>query len=449
MKGFGTVVTGTVVTGQLGKDDAVVQFPQQRTLRIRGLQVHGRPAERVFAGQRAAINLAGVEKAEIARGDQLAAPDALLISYLLNVELRLLPEVPRDLTQRTRVRLHLGTSEVIGRLVLLERETFAPGETQLVQLRLESPLASRYGDRFIIRHYSPLYTMGGGRVIDPAPNKSRRVKMELATRLRALAGDDPVALTEQVIWLQSTRGIKQSEGFIRTGLSDKTLSKSLAQLSSLGRIVNIDPAEKKFIHRDTLERVSKFLVKVLEQFHRAFPEREGVTRAELAGKLATLYSDREVGQILARLVKDGAIEQHDQVFRNPGHEKTVSGQEEAKLREFVARIEEGGVQPVRRSALFETCGVDEKTGTRLLKMALHAGRLVRVKDDLYYTPETLRGIEAKLRQYLAEREKITVVDFKDLIGLTRKHAVDLLEHFDAEKVTIRLDNERILRQASS
>ena len=448
MKGFGTVVTGTVVTGQLGKDDSAVQFPQRKSLRVRGLQVHGLPAERVFAGQRAAINLAGVEKSEIDRGDQLAAPDSLLISYLLNVELRLLAGIPRDLTQRTRVRLHLGTSEVIGRLVLLERESFAPGETQLVQLRLEAPVASRYGDRFIIRNYSPVYTLGGGRVVDPAPNKSRRVKAELATRLAALAGDDPLALSEQVIWLQSTRGIRQDEGYIRTGLAEKTLSKALAQLSSQGRIINIEPQERKFIHRHTMERIGRFLVKVLEQHHRAYPEREGMTRPELAGKLATLYQEREVGHILARLGKDGVIEQHGQVFRNPGHEKSVTGQEEFRLQAFVAAVTGGGVQPARRTALLEAVGVDEKTGTRLLKMATHAGRLVRVKDDLYYTPETLREIEARLRAYLLEKRKITVIDFKDLIGLTRKHAVDLLEHFDAERVTIRLDNERVLRQSA-
>ena len=449
MKGFGTVVTGTVVSGALEKDHPVVQFPAQKPVRVRGLQVHGQPADRVQAGQRAAINLTGIEKAEIERGDQLAAPGSLLISYLLNVELRLLENVPRDLTQRTRVRLHLGTSEIIGRLVLLEGETFAPGETQLVQLRLEAPAASRFGDRFIVRNYSPLYTLGGGRVIEPAPNKSRRVKAELGKRLRALAGGDPAALVEEVIWLQSTRGVKQAEGFIRTGMAEKQLAKTLAQLSSQGTVVNIDPQEKKFIHRHTLERIGRFLVRVLEQFHQNFPEREGMTRAELAGKLSTLFSDKEVAQMLGRLTKDGVIDQQEQVFRNPGHEGTVSGEQEALLAQFVAQIEQGGNQPARKTALFDAVGVDQKAGTRLLKMASHAGKLVRVKDDLYYTPGTLAKIETALRGYLEQNEKITVVDFKDLAGITRKHAVDLLEHFDAAKVTLRLDNERVLRRSSS
>ena len=449
MKGFGTVVTGTVVSGQIGKDEPVWQYPQRRSLRIRGLQIHGRPAERVFAGQRAAINVAGVEKSEIARGDQLAAENSLLIGYLLNVELRLLKDIPRDLTQRTRVRLHLGTREVIGRLVLLERPAFAPGETQLVQLRLEAPVASRHGDRFIIRNYSPVFTLGGGRVIDPAPSKSRRVRAELSRRLRALAGDDPLALVEEAVWLQSTRGIRQDEGYLRTGLSEKTLAKVLAQLSSQGKLIQIDPADRKYVHRFTLERIGTFVRKVLDQHHRQFPEREGMSRAELAGKMSTLFNDKEVHGILTRLGKDARIEQNDQLFRNPGHEKTVSGQDETLLAKLVAAVEAGGGQPARRTALFEACGVDEKTGTRLLKLAAHEGRLVRVRDDLYYTPPRLQEIAAALRTYLAAHGKITVIDFKDLIGVTRKHAVDLLEHYDAERVTIRLDNERVLRQSAS
>ncbi|MCH8842843.1 MAG: selenocysteine-specific translation elongation factor [SAR324 cluster bacterium] len=446
MKGFGTVVTGTVIAGTLGKNDPVIQYPHQSELRIRGFQVHGQSTDRIEAGQRAAINLAGIEKSDIERGHQLAAPGSLLNGFLINIELRLLDGIPRDLTQRTRVRLHLGTSEIIGRLVLLERETFAPGETQLVQLRLEAPVSARYGDRFIIRNYSPMFTLGGGRIIDPAPIKSRRVKAALSTRLKALAGADALALTEGVIFLQSTRGIKESEGFIRTGLGGKSLRQAMQKLASQGTIFNIDPAEKRYIHRDTLHRIGTFLLRVLNQFHTSFPERDGMTRAELAGKLSAIYSDKQVGHLLQRLVQQGVIGQQEQNYRAPGHEKSVTGEQVELMERLAARILEGGAQPMRKTMLLESCGIDNKTGMQLLNLASHDGRLVRVKDDLYYVPETLEGIERALRKFLGENEKITVVDFKDLTGVTRKHAVDLLEHFDTRKVTIRVDNERVLRQ---
>ena len=446
LKGFGTVVTGTVVTGRLTKDDPVVQLPGGKPLRIRGIQVHGQATDAVEAGQRAAINLVGLGKEDIHRGDQLAAPDSLLTSYLLNVELRLLEDIPHDLTQRTRVRLHLGTREAFGRIVLLEEDVFTPGQTQLIQLRLESPVSCRYGDRFIVRNYSPLFTLGGGRVIDPAPNKSRRIRRELSIRLKDLVGDDPERLVEQVIYLQAIRGVRASEGFIRTGLSEKQFTRAIQALSSQGRIVQIDPNERKYLHESTLNRLSGFFKRALERHHREFPDREGMTRPELAGKLSLIFNDKEVGQVLARLVKLGQIEQSDQIFLLPGHEKNVAGQDEELLAKCVGVIRAAGIQPPRRTVLLDTCGLEAKEGNRILKLGSHNQQLVRIKDDLYYTPETLAEIEQKLRGYLKQHRQITVIDFKDLMGLARGHAIDLLEHFDAMRVTIRLENHRELRQ---
>ena len=447
IKGFGTVITGTVVAGKLNKDSAVTQYTKGEPLRIRGLQVHGRAVDEIEAGQRAAINLTGISKEDIQRGDQLAEPGSLLTSYLLNVELKLLDDIPRDLTQRTRIRLHLGTQEVIGRITLLEGERFRPGETQLIQLRLEKEVSPRFGDRFIIRNYSPIVTLGGGRVIDPAPYKSRRLKGGLAERLKLLAGDDEPALVEQVIYLQGNRGVKAREGFIRTGMSAKQFDRAIAGLSSQGKIFNMDPAEKKYMHESTVDRIGGFTKRILSAHHKAHPERDGMSRAELAGKMSALFTDKEVGALLGRLAKKEVIEQDAQIFRLGGHEKSISGQQEELLARFVEVIEAGDLMPPRKTALFEASGVDTKTGMRLVKLGVHEKRLVRVKDDLYYTPKVLAGIEGRLRQYLKEHGEITVIDFKDLTGVTRKHAVDLLEHFDSARVTLRLENHRVLREA--
>jgi selenocysteine-specific elongation factor len=447
LKGFGTIVTGTVLAGRLAKDEEAVQYPAGRRVRIRGLQTHGRSVDSVEAGQRAAINLAGIEKEDIQRGDQLAAPDSLLTSFLLNVELKLLEDAPKDLTQRSRARMHLGTREVIGRIVLLEGERFEAGQTQLIQVRLEQPVSTRHGDRFIVRNYSPLFTLGGGRVIDPAPSKSRRVRAELATRLKALAGDEPEALVEQAIWLQAARGVRANEGSIRTGLSARAFVRAVEKLSSQGQAVNVDPGDNpRFVHAQALERVASFLERVLETYHKSFPEREGMSRAELAGKLSLLFSEKEVGTILQRLVKQGRAFQNGQAYARTGHAKSLTGQQEDSLTRLIGAIRAGGVMAPRRTHLFEAARLDEKTGQQALNLGTHNRRLVRVKDDLYYIPEVLAGIEQQLRDYLKERQQITVIDFKDLIGVTRKHAVDLLEHFDAERVTLRLDNHRVLRQ---
>lgn len=445
LKGFGTVVTGTVLAGTLKKTDQPVQFPKNTPVRIRGIQVHGEEVQEVSAGQRAAINLTGISTEEIIRGDQLAATESLLTSYILNVEMRLLKSIPRDLTQRTRVRLHLGTREVLGRIVLLEEEAFAPGETQLIQIRLEKPISSRFGDRFIIRHYSPVYTLGGGRVIDPAPSKARRVQRELADRLKALAGTDPLALTEQAAYIQGIGGVKAGEGFLRTGMGNKSFEKVLSQLASQNKIVLLDPQEKKYVHHHVLERLGGFLEKVIDAYHKDFPDREGTTRAELVGKMATLFNEREVAAILTRLVKEGRLAQEGQTYQRPGHEKSLNEEDGTLLEQAKKHLQEGGMQPPRKTALLEALGLDEKKGMKLLKSAAHEKKLVRIKDDLYYTPEVLTQIREKLITHLNAQNQVTVIDFKDLVGVARKHAVDLLEYFDAEKLTLRLEDHRVLR----
>jgi selenocysteine-specific elongation factor len=207
------------------------------------------------------------------------------------------------------------------------------------------------------------------------------------------------------------------------------------------------------VHAAALDRVGHYLERVLESFHAAHPEREGMTRAELAGKLSLIFSDKEVGVVLQRLVKRERIEQQGgagsgQTFALKGHRKSVSGEQEAGVSRLIEAIRKGGAQPARRGALLDGAGLDEKTGQHLLNLASHSHQLVRVKDDLYYTPDILAGIEERLRGFLTEHRQITVIEFKELTGVTRKHAVDLLEHFDAQRVTLRLEDHRVLRQGA-
>ena len=255
LKGFGTVVTGTVLSGSLRQDEEVQQFPQQRSVRIRGLQAHSQTVSEVFAGQRAALNLAGITKEEIQRGDQLAKEGSLLTSYMLNASLTLLEDVSAALKNRTRIRLHLGSQEVFGRIVLLEGETLSPGKTTLVQFRLESLVCARHGDRFIVRSYSPMFTLGGGMVIDPSPSKSRRVLHELSGRLRRLHDGDENVRSAEVIYLQSVKGVIEAEFSVRSGLSAKQSAKILQLLQSQQQVLCVDPFSKRYLHVQHVERI--------------------------------------------------------------------------------------------------------------------------------------------------------------------------------------------------
>ena len=442
VKGFGTVVTGTVHSGSLEAEGEVRLFPENKNLRVRGIQVHGDSRKSIHAGNRAALNLAGISQEAVRRGDQLALGDSLLTSYMLNVELEILEDVSSDLKQRSRVRVHLGSREVMGRVILLESSSLAPSTVSLVQLRLEEQVSSRYGDRFIIRSYSTLRTLGGGRIIDPAPGKSRRIQRDLAERLRRVAGSENEIRVEEVIYLQSVRGVVEREVALRAGLSVRQSVKWLQGLQSRRKILCVDPVRKRFVHVDHLERVGKFLLKVLETHHRNYPEREGMNRVELGGKLSLLFNDREMEVLLKFYVKNELLTAHRALFALPGHESHVSDQTRKQVRQCIEIIRRGGFQPLRRTLILKELGLDEKKGIELLKSAVHEKRLVRVAEDLHYTPEQIDGAIERLREHFTKNSFITVIEFKELLDISRKHAVELLEYFDTRHLTVREDNKR-------
>ena len=442
VKGFGTVVTGTVLSGSLEAEGEVRLFPENKNLRVRGIQVHGDSRKSIYAGNRAALNLAGISQEAVRRGDQLALGDSLLTSYMLNVELEILEDVSSDLKQRSRVRVHLGSREVMGRVIILESSSLAPGTVSLVQLRLEEQVSSRYGDRFIIRSYSTLRTLGGGRIIDPAPGKSRRIQRDIAERLRCVAGSKNEIRVEEVINLQSVRGVVEHEVALRAGLSVRQSVKWLQGLQSRRKILCVDPIKKRFVHVDHLERVGKFLLKVLETHHRNYPEREGMNRVELGGKLSLLFNDREMEVLLKFYVKNKMLTAHQSLFALPGHESHVSDQTRKQVRQCIEIIRRGGFQPLRRTLILKELGLDEKKGIELLKSAVHEKKLVRVAEDLHYTPEQIDGAIERLKEHFTKNSFITVIEFKELLDISRKYAVELLEYFDTQHLTVREDNKR-------
>ncbi len=445
IKGFGTVVTGTVLTGRWNKGDDLWQYPHHQPIRVRGLQVHGQATEQAEAGQRVAFNLAGLSKEDIQRGDQLASPHSLMNSYMLNVELSVLATIPFSLHRRDRVRLHLGTQEVIGRIIPLEQESIEPGDSQLAQLRLEKPVSGRFGDPLIIRQFSPVRTLGGGRIIDPAPSKSRRIRAELKKRLDLVRGQDKQQQIEQVIYLQATQGVWQKDLTSRSGLSEKQVRNILQNLLSQRRLLCIDPDGKRYLHIEHVNRMGKFVYRLVEMYHRNHPDREGVTRAELQGKLAPIvYNEREAEALLAYLVKLGKLILDQSYYHTPNHQKKFSQDQEQALVRLLELVEQGKYQPPRKTHLLEQSQLDEKEGMAILKIACHDRLLVRVASDLYYLPHQLDEIADKIQEYFCTHERLTVIDFKSELDISRKHAVDLLEYFDSQRVTIRIDNHRVL-----
>ena len=444
IKGFGTVVTGTVRSGNLKLEEEVWQWPLQQPRRIRSLQVHGTPMEKIWSGERAAINLSQISVEEIQRGDQLAAPNSLLTSHLLDGELELLEDLPAPLRHRERVQLHLGSASVPARLISLEGIQLAPGETGLVQLRLERELSSRHGDRFLIRGRSPLRTLGGGTVLDAAPNKSRRLRQERAQRLRQLSQDSLPEQIQSAAWLQGLRGTSLAELALRTPGSAKALQKEVAGLLSRQILVQAGQPQTILFHPEHLERVGRFVQRQLEQQHLEFPEREGLPIAALQGKLQRIFPLAGVSEGLLKFFERQQLcSRRGEFYALPSHQAQQEKTAITQLEALLELLKAGGFQPLRQTQLLEQAGLDEQTALPLLKQAAFHKQLVRVAEDLWYLPLQLERFHEQLQQWFSTHATISVIECKELLQTGRRHSLELLEYADRQYWTRRIDNHRV------
>ena len=444
IKGFGTVVTGTVRSGNLKLEEEVWQWPLQQPRRIRSLQVHGTPMEKIWSGERAAINLSQISVEEIQRGDQLAAPHSLLTSHLLNGELEVLDDLPAPLRHRERVQLHLGSASVPARLISLEGIQLAPGETGLVQLRLERELSSRHGDRFLIRGRSPLRTLGGGTVLDAAPNKSRRLRQDRAQRLRQLSQDSLPEQIQSAAWLQGLRGTSLAELALRTLGSAKALQKEVAGLLSRQVLVQAGQPQTILFHPEHLERVGRFVQRQLEQQHLEFPEREGLPIAALQGKLQRIFPLAGVSEGLLKFFERQQLcSRRGEFYALPSHQAQQEKTAITQLEALLELLKAGGFQPLRQTQLLEQAGLDEQTALPLLKQAAFHKQLVRVAEDLWYLPLQLERFHEQLQQWFSNHATISVIECKELLQTGRRHALELLEYADRQYWTRRIDNHRV------
>ena len=444
IKGFGTVVTGTVRSGNLKLEEEVWQWPLQQPRRIRSLQVHGTPMEKIWSGERAALNLSQISVEEIQRGDQLAAPNSLLTSHLLDGELEVLDDLPAPLRHRERVQLHLGSASVPARLISLEGIQLAPGETGLVQLRLERKLSSRHGDRFLIRGRSPLRTLGGGTVLDAAPNKSRRLRQDRAQRLRQLSQGSLPKQIQSAAWLQGLRGTSLAELALRTLGSAKALQKEVAGLLSRQVLVQAGQPQTILFHPEHLERVGRFVQRQLEQQHFEFPEREGLPIAALQGKLQRIFPLAGVSEGLLNFFERQQIcSRRGEFYALPSHQAQQEKTAITQLEALLELLKAGGFQTLRQTQLLEQAGLDEQTALPLLKQAAFHKQLVRVAEDLWYLPSQLERFREQLQQWFSTHATISVIECKELLQTGRRHALELLEYADRQYWTRRIDNHRV------
>jgi selenocysteine-specific elongation factor len=442
IKGFGTVVTGTLMAGRLRVDDRVEVFPAGLQAKVRGLQTHSRSVTEARAGQRTAVNLQGVERVAVARGNVLGLAGTLVPSVLVDGSLELLPDAPRPLKTRDRVRLHAGTSEIMARALLLDRSELAPGQSAFARFRLEAPLVALPGDRFVIRSYSPMVTIGGGTLLDIAPP---RFKLKAPTHLahvRLLSAGGPEAVTEEHVRHAGGSGVRVGPLSGRVAFGPERLRSLLGALQGSGRIVAID--RDWFVHPESLDRLRALVVAALEQFHRASPLRPGMSREELRGR-AGAADERVFAHLLIGLEGEGVVRTDRDKVRLASHEVRLSREQQSAADRLEQDYLTAAAAPPSPEEALARAGLSGDEEHELFQVLIEGRRLVRVKDSLYFHTEALDAIQHKLVALLRERKEIGPGDIKDLLGISRKYAIPLLEFFDSRRVTARVGERRVLR----
>jgi selenocysteine-specific elongation factor len=446
IRGFGTVVTGTLFSGSLRVEDRVEIYPKGIQAKVRGLQVHNESVAEAVAGQRTAINLQGIEKVELARGDVLGRPGEFAPTFMLDAILQHLPDAPRPLRHRSRVRLHLGTSEIMGRVILLDRDTLAPGEEAYVQFRLEGPAVALPRDRYVIRSYSPVQTIGGGMLLDVQPAKHRRGDAGLASHFQLLAGGNAEQMYAYHLREAAHRGLRLSAYLPRTELPEPRLRHIAATLQQTGRARAVNAEMRWYVHEEAFRNLSAELRQHLAAFHQQNPLRPGMALEELRGKVRHL-EERVCLLALELLQQQGEVVIERDRVRLASHQVALDDVRERLLGQLEGEFLGAGYQPPRVEEVYTKLKIGRGADKELLQVLVDQGRVMRLKDNVVFHRTNIEKAEVLLVQFLREHREITPIEFKDLLGVSRKYAIPLLEYFDSQKVTIRVGDKRILRGA--
>jgi selenocysteine-specific elongation factor len=441
IRGFGTVVTGTVASGQLALDERVEVYPRALQAKVRGIQTHGRPVSTAAAGQRAAVNLQGIERAAIERGDVLSLPGLLQPTYMLDATCELLADAPSPLRTRQRVRFHVGTSEVMARVHPVTGTAIEPGHTGYVQLRLEAPVIALPRDRYVIRSYSPMVTIGGGELLDVAPAKARR-SADLVERLRTLETGAPTAVLESHIRRVGGGGTRTAELRARTPFGPEALRGYLHDLVDRQRVLLVD--REWYVHAEAAERLGRDAAAALAAFHAREPLKPGMSKEELRTRLGGL-EERVFLALLDRFAAAGILVVDKDKVRGATHAVRLSPAQQADSDRLEAEFRTAGVVPPTLEEAFAKLGLAGPSAQAMAQLLVDGRRLVRIREGLYFHTEPLQAAVDRVLAFLKEHQAITPQEIKDLLGISRKYAIPLLEWLDSQRLTVRVGDKRVMR----
>src|SRR5271156_875811 len=436
MKGFGTVVTGTLVAGTIRREDEVRIFPTGERARVRGVQVHGQTANAAVAGQRTALNLAGTSMEGLTRGMTLAPSTAFETTRQADVSLRLLGSAARPLKNRARVHFHSYTMETVAEVLLYDTKQIAPGEQALARLKLAQAALALPGDRFILRQLSPVLTIGGGTVLDAAPIPHMPGQNDF---LKALATDNIETILEARITRRQRAGISMTRLAVETGYAGTVVEARLNQLLMTGTIMR---AGERFVHAAALEGLKLQIVTAIKTFHQKNPLVAGIGKEELRAQADALPEVFEA--VAALLVRDNVIEVVGDLIRLRGHGVVMKDEESESKKKIEDAFALAGLQVPALHDVIAGLKIDKVRAQKIVTLLLREKVLIKLSDELAFHRSALEELRRRMAAYKVKSATIDVTKFKDLTGVSRKYAIPLLEYLDRERVTRRVGDARTI-----
>jgi selenocysteine-specific elongation factor len=434
MKGFGTVVTGTLVAGTIRREDEMEVFPTGRRVRVRGAQVHGQAVEAAVAGQRTALNLAGASTEDLSRGMTLAPALTFEATRRMDARLRLLPSAPRALKDRARVHFHSHTMETLAEVVLQGMKQIAPGEETFARLKLPEAALLLPGDRFILRQFSPVVTIGGGVVLDAAPIGR---KLGHGDFLQILAGGDAEAILKARIARRQQEGISMAGLVAETGWAKNEIE---TRLSSAVRMGGVVCAGELYLHLPAVEALKSRVLGTAGDFHRKNPLVGGISKEKLRAQVEATSEVFET--IAAMLIRDRMLEVAGDLVRLPGHGVVMKDEEAESKKKIEDAFAAAGLKVPALEEVIAGLKVDKVRAQKIVTLLLRDKVLIKVSDELVFHRSALEELRRQMKAYKVKSAKIDVAKFKELTAVTRKYAIPLLEYLDRERVTRRVGDAR-------
>jgi selenocysteine-specific elongation factor len=449
MKGFGAVVTGTLISGKIREGDELELLPPRINVRVRGLQVHNKPVHEAHAGQRTAVNLAGVDTAQIERGMVLAPAGRLRPTQVVDVWIDVLPGASRALRSRSRVRFHIGAAEVLGRVRVLESSSqIAPGGGGFAQLRLEAPVVAVHGERFILRSYSPAETIAGGVILDPFAVRHRGREMgQVVQLLRSLLSDDRAAQFAAFVRTAGERGLRLADLAAATGWTNEVLAQVGTEVQAQRVVVELGGV---YLARESLDRLSRAVAAELDRYHKREPLARGMLRETLREKVFAHALPEVFAGVIAQLETSGEVVSEKDIVRLSRHSVGLS-EKDAELSKRIEQVySRAGVEAPSVDEALTKAGVgaaQRAQARKILQLLIDDRKLVRIQGEMFMHARVIEDLKARLLTYASQHEPERLIDvaaFKDLAGVSRKYAIPLLEYFDREQITRRAGDKRVI-----